>query len=363
MSEVIYRKFRPERFSEFIGQEHIVKTITNAIENETTSHAYLFAGPRGTGKTTLARLLSKAVNCENRNGFEPCGECSACREIAEGRSMDLIEIDAASHRGIDDIRKLREGIKFNPSSLKYKVFIIDEAHQLTKAASNALLKTLEEPPSHALFILATTEPQKLIATILSRCQRFNFRLLKISEIVGKMSRILKAEGIEVDEAALYAIARAARGSIRDAESLLDQVVTFAGGDKEIEIEEVNDVLGLIEIDMIADFVDLVFNRKQKEALKLFNSYQKEGLNIQEFADNIVNYLRQALILKMGGGEEMVLSVLSEEEAENLKDNINEVDGDRVSAVLKEFLRASNQLKYSSIPQLPVELALLDSCED
>lgn len=363
MSEALYRKYRPQSFSEFVGQEHIVRTISNAVKNGMISHAYLFAGPRGTGKTSMARLLAKAVNCLKREDFEPCNDCLACKEIAEGNSMDLIEIDAASHRGIDDIRELREGIRFNPSSLKYKVFIIDECHQLSKAAANALLKTLEEPPEHAIFVLATTEPQKLIPTILSRCQRFNFRPLRVSEIAGKLERIVEEEGIEAEESALYTLARTARGSVRDAESMLDQVVTFAGQDKLIETSEVKDVLGLIGTEAVAEFSKMLFEKKQKEAIRFLYERQEEGLDVEEFTESLVNYLRQALILSMGGGRKLVLSALTEKEAEELEKEVENMGQELISDILEEVLEASNKMKYSPIPQLPLELAVVEICEN
>ena len=228
MNLALYRKYRPKTFAEIVGQEYIVKILTNAIASGMISHAYLFTGPRGVGKTTLARLLAKAVNCQNRKEgeYEPCNQCESCQEINQGNSIDLIEIDAASNRGIDDIRELKNGIRFVPSKSKYKVFIIDECHQLSKDANNALLKTLEEPPSHAIFVLATTEIYKMLPTIISRCQRFDFRKLRIEEIVKRLETILKKEKIEYEEPALFLIAREATGSIRDAESLLDKVISF-----------------------------------------------------------------------------------------------------------------------------------------
>lgn len=363
MSKVLYRKYRPESFKEMVGQEHVVRTLTNALKNDMISHAYLFSGPRGTGKTSMARLLAKAVNCLDRKGAEPCNKCRACTELSKGSSMDLVEIDAASHRGIDDIRELREGIRFSPTSLKYKVFIIDECHQLSKAASNALLKTLEEPPSHAIFVLATTEPQKMLPTILSRCQQFSFRLLKLPEIVQKMENILKKEKIETEESALYEIARAARGSLRDAESLLDQVITFAGQDKKIEAQEVKEVLGLVQTEAVAQFAKLIFKEEQKQAVDLLHQKQEQGMDLETFLQSLIQYLRLALILKIGGNKKMVLSQLTEEEAEKLQQNIESATAQQVIKILQEFLSASNKIRYSPLPQLPIELAIIASCQN
>ena len=259
MSLVLYRKYRPQTFAEIIGQEHVVKTLSNAISSETISHAYLFSGPKGTGKTTIARLLAKAVNCENRKKgeFEPCNKCSSCNEITGSRSIDLIEIDAASHRGIDDIRELKDGIRFSPTKSKYKVFILDEAHQLTKEAANALLKTLEEPPSHAIFVLATTEIHKMIGTIISRCQRFDFKKSTLPEIVKRLSILSKKEDIKIAKPAMELIAINSSGAMRDAEGLLNQVaILFHGSKNEIKAEDVKDLLGLVEIKMVSKFTGL-----------------------------------------------------------------------------------------------------------
>src|SRR3989344_3003758 len=255
MSLALYRKYRPQVFSEIIGQEHVVQILTNAITAAKISHAYLFSGPRGSGKTTIARLLAKAVNCEDKKDYEPCNKCPSCLEINQGRSLDLIEIDAASHRGIDEIRELKEGIKFTPTKSKYKVFIIDESHQLTKEAANALLKTLEEPPSHAIFILATTEIQKMIPTVISRCQRFDFRRLTLPEILKRLEIISKKENLQIEKEALEVIALNSGGSFRDAEGLLDQVIIFSGKEKEIKAEDIKDFLGIVDTQLISQLVD------------------------------------------------------------------------------------------------------------
>ncbi len=367
MSLVLYRKYRPQRFSEIIGQEHIVKTLTNAITSGIISHAYLFSGPRGSGKTTIARLLAKSFNCRNRKDkeFEPCNKCSSCLEIMENRSIDLIEIDAASHRGIDEMRELRDGIKFAPTSSKYKVFIIDESHQLTKEAANALLKTLEEPPSHAIFILATTEIHKMIPTIISRCQRFDFRRLTLPEIIKRLEIVSAKEGIKIENAALELIALSAGGSIRDAESLLGQVFTFedvVGGKEEIKTENVKDLLGLVEIRAISQFCDFLSQKKAAEAVNLLNEIMEKGSDLQEFAKALINYLRQALILKITGPEitNPIITGLTKEEFQKLKEQTDSFKEGEIRQILNLFLEAENKMKYSSIPQLPLELAIIEA---
>ncbi len=367
MSLVLYRKYRPQTFSEIIGQEHVVQTLTNAICSGITSHAYLFAGPKGSGKTTIARLLAKAFNCHNRkkNEFEPCNKCSSCLEIMQGNSIDLIEIDAASHRGIDEMRELRDGIKFAPTKSKYKVFIIDESHQLTKEAANALLKTLEEPPSHAIFILATTEIHKMISTIISRCQRFDFRKLTLSEIVKRLEIIIKKENAKVEKAALELIALNSSGSIRDAESLLEQVLTFSSdpsGKKEIKAEDIKDLLGLVEIGLISQFCDFIIEKKAAEAIDFLNEIFDRGLDLQEFIKSLINYLRQALILKLTGAEaeNPVIAGFTKEEFQKLTKQAATFKEQELRQILNLFLEAENKIKYSPIPQLPLELAIIEA---
>ena len=364
MSLVLYRKYRPQKFSEFIGQEHIVKTLTNAISGEMISHAYLFAGPRGSGKTTLARLLAKAVNCQNRKKgeSEPCNKCSSCLEIMEGRSMDLMEIDAASHRGIDDARELIDGIRFMPTKSKYKVFIIDESHQLTREAANALLKTLEEPPSHAIFILATTEIHKMIPTIVSRCQRFDFRRLTLPEIMKKLELITEKEKIRIEKPALELIAINSEGSFRDAESLLDQVFTLFG-EKEIKVEDIKDLLGLVEIELVSRFCEFLCQKNPFGAINFLNELVEKGTDLEEFTKVLINYLRQGLILKiMGVDGNPFTSGLTKEEVQKLKTQSENFREEDLKKILNLFLDAKNKMKYSPIPQLPLELAIIETTE-
>lgn len=345
---VLYRKYRPKKFSEITGQEHIVKTLTNAILLGIISHAYLFSGPRGSGKTSLARLLAKSLNCQNRkeNDYEPCNQCTSCLEINQGSSLDLIEIDAASNRGIDEIRELREGIKFSPAKSKYRVFILDEAHQLSKDASNALLKTLEEPPSHAIFILATTEIHKMIPTIISRCQRFDFRKLKVNEIKNKLEFICQKEKIKIEKDALETISLNAQGSLRDAINMLDQAITFctSQSDKEITFQEVREVLGLVEIRAVKQFVEYLKNKNAKDAINYLNEIYEKGTDLENFSKSLINYLRDILVLNI---------------TENISNGFQEQDLQRI---IKIFLQAHQQIKYSPIPQLPLELAVVESLQ-
>ncbi|MFC1663653.1 DNA polymerase III subunit gamma/tau [Patescibacteria group bacterium] len=363
---VLYRKYRPQNFSEVIGQEHVVQTLTNAISSGMVSHAYLFSGPRGSGKTSLARILAKAVNCENLKVFEPCNKCSSCLEIMESRSLDLIEIDAASHRGIDEIRNLKDGIRFAPTKSKYKVFIIDECHQLSKDAANALLKTLEEPPSHAIFVLATTEIQKMILTIISRCQRFDFRKLTFPEIIKKLEIISKKEKVKIEKAALELIALNSGGSVRDGESLLSQVFTFSdtlGKEREIKAEDIKDLLGIVEINLVSEFVDFIINKNPSEAIDFLNTTIEKGKDLQEFTKILINYLRQALILKITQVKENQNSIITgftKEEFQKLQKQATSFEEEKLKNTLNLFLEAENKMRYSPIPQLPLELAIIET---
>lgn len=357
---VLYRKYRPQQFGEVIGQEHVVQTLTNSIKNKNISHAYLFSGSRGSGKTTIARLFAKAINCENpQNGFEPCNKCSSCTEIMASRSLDLIEIDAASHTGVDEVRELIEGLKFAPVKSKYKIFIIDECHQLSKGAANALLKTLEEPPAHVIFILATTESHKMIPTILSRCQKFDFRRLQISEITKKLEFIARKENVKFDESALSLIALNSRGSFRDAESLLDECMSFSGGKTQIKTEDIKELLGIVEVSEISKFVDFLIEKNTKDSITFLNSIVENGVDLQEFTKTLIFYLRQELLLKIDPNFlNLQNSGLSTQEIENMKKQTADLSQIDIQNMVELFINAENKIKYSAVPQLPLELVAI-----
>jgi len=361
---VLYRKYRPKTFEEVVGQEHVVRTLINALSLNKVAHAYLFCGPRGTGKTTIARLLAKSVNCENRKTSEPCNKCLACQEINEGRALDLIEIDAASNRGIDEIRELREGIKFSPTRLKYKVFIIDEVHMLTREAFNALLKTLEEPPSHAIFILATTEIHKVPQTIISRCQRFDFHKLTLNKIVERLKGIAKAEGVKIDQQALELIALNADGAARDAESLLGQVMAME--DKDITLTEAQTILGTADISAVIEAIGFLISKDLPGALGFINKLVEDGYELGQFAKLLVNYLRKAMILAawQSGREQdkiraLVAPELTDEQFKIILEQGKKFTGADFIKTIRLFMRAENEIKSAALPQLPLELAMVE----
>jgi DNA polymerase III subunit gamma/tau len=356
---VLYRKYRPQDFSEIIGQEHIVQTLTNSLKSGSISHAYLLCGPRGSGKTTIARIFAKAVNCQAKTGQKPCNECDSCREIIAAKSLDLVEIDAASHTGVDDIRDLISGIKFAPVKSKYKIFIIDECHQLSKSAVNALLKTLEEPPAHALFMLATTEPHKMIPTIISRCQRFDFKRLQMAEIIKKLEFIAKKEGVKFEPQALALIAFAGRGSFRDAESMLDKCLAFSGDSKTIKATDIEEMLGIVETSHISTLVDFLLAKQAKEAITYLNAMADAGTDMQECAKSLVFYLRQCLLVKINPAFlSPENSGLSPEEIATIKKQADSLTEHRIQQILELFIKAENNMKYASIIQLPLELAIV-----
>jgi DNA polymerase-3 subunit gamma/tau len=350
-SEVFYRKWRPQTLSEVLGQEPVTQTLRHAVEGAKIAHAYLFCGPRGTGKTSTARILAKAVNCPNQSGGEPCNACDICRSITEGRALDVIEIDAASNRGIDEIRSLREKANYAPSLARYKVYIIDEVHMLTEAACNALLKTLEEPPGHVIFVLATTEAHKVIATIVSRCQRFNFHRLRQSEIMDKLKLICEKEEIHIKPGALELIARAATGSLRDAENILQQMIAYYGS--QIELDQVQAELGISWDSRVRQLARCVVNRDVAAGLKVINSLNSDGIDLRQFNVGLVEYLRGLLLSKSRCEE--ALDVTSEDLAE-MGSLATDATLDYLLKVIKSF--SSIDFRSDDYSALPLELALL-----
>jgi DNA polymerase-3 subunit gamma/tau len=350
-SEVFYRKWRPQTLSEVVGQEPVTQTLRHAVEGEKIAHAYLFCGPRGTGKTSTARILAKAVNCPNQSGGEPCNACDLCRSITEGRALDVIEIDAASNRGIDEIRSLREKANYSPSLARYKVYIIDEVHMLTEAACNALLKTLEEPPRHVIFILATTEAHKVIATIVSRCQRFNFHRLRQTEITDKLKLICEKEGIHIETGSLELIARAATGSLRDAENILQQLIAYYGN--QIELDRVQAELGLSRDSRVRELARCVVNRDVAAGLKVINSLNTDGVDLRQFNAGLVEYLRGLLLAKSQCEE--ALDITSEDLAEMTSLATN-ATLDYLLKAVKSF--SSIDSRSDNYSALPLELALM-----
>ncbi|MDD4923329.1 MAG: DNA polymerase III subunit gamma/tau [Dehalococcoidales bacterium] len=296
-SQVFYRKWRPQTLAEVAGQEHVTQTLLNALSSGHISHAYLFCGPRGTGKTSTGRILSKAVNCTSNGKGEPCNTCEMCTAITEGRAMDVIEIDAASNRGIDEIRNLRERVNYAPGKARYKIYIIDEFHMLTKEASNALLKTLEEPPSCVIFILATTEAHKVLPTIMSRCQRFDFRRISQNDIAEKLNQICDSEGIKIEREALNVLAKNSTGSLRDAENLLEKLSTHYGSD--INLNQVRDMLGITGNERIKELVEHIVNANITGGIKTINAINSDGFDLKQLNRELIAYLRGLLLLKTG----------------------------------------------------------------
>ena len=356
--QVLYRAWRPGTFSEICGQDSITKTLRRQVTTGRIAHAYLFCGTRGTGKTTAAKVLSKAINCLNPRDGDPCGECEVCRALQAENCMDVVEIDAASNNGVDEIRDLREKIKYPPSLTKYKVYIIDEVHMLSTGAFNALLKTLEEPPAHAVFILATTEPQKLPATILSRCQRFDFHRISVDTIVERMEVVLGGIGRTADEDALFEIARAAEGAMRDALSLLDCCLSYTDGS--VTLELARDVLGSTGRAFLFDFADALIDFDSARALLLINEMVSKGCDPQVFARDVTAHLR-ALLLAGAVGDISELLEITPEDAARFSEQATRIDSARLSRLMDLFMRAEPDMKWASRPRTVLELAAVRAC--
>ena len=356
----LYRKFRPQDFEDVKGQEHIVTTLKNQIKADRIGHAYLFCGTRGTGKTTIAKILARAVNCEHPVDGSPCNTCKTCRAIMEGTSMNVIEIDAASNNGVDNIREIREEVAYRPTEGRYKVYIIDEVHMLSTGAFNALLKTLEEPPSYVIFILATKEAHKIPITILSRCQRYDFRRITVDTIADRLTELMNKEGNDVEEKAIRYIAKAADGSMRDALSLLDQCIAFYLGEK-LTYEKVLENLGAVDTDIFSGLLRKILRQDTAGAVKTLEEIILQGKEMGQFVTDFIWYLRNLLLIGSSEHPEDAVDV-SAENLEKMKEESTMMDAETLMRYIRIFSELSNQIKYASQKRVLVEIALIKLCQ-
>lgn len=354
MSYLVFaRKWRPKNFDEVVGQEHVTRTLKSAIAANKLAHAYLFAGSQGVGKTSCARILAKSLNCIKGPTTHPCGVCSACQEIAEGRSLDCIEIDGASNRGIDEIRTLRENVKFAPLNGRYKVYIIDEVHMLTAEAFNALLKTLEEPPPTVKFIFATTHPQKVLPTILSRCQRFDFTRIPNLKIVDKLKEIAEDEKMTIGDDVFFAIAKASEGSLRDAESILDQLISFT--QKDIKLADVVSVLGVIEEEAFIDFVNAMISQDASLALNLISEAMSRGKDMSYFLEGLLEHYRNLMVLKVMKAAGEALVDLSVDTLKRLTEQVSRLTLSEIMVSINHILAAQDMTRKLNAARIPLEI--------
>ncbi|MDQ1910978.1 DNA polymerase III subunit gamma/tau [Paenibacillus sp. GD4] len=353
----LYRTWRPQTFQDMVGQKHIVQTLQNSLREGRYSHAYLFNGPRGTGKTSAAKILAKAVNCQNGPGIEPCNRCDACLRITEGSVMDVVEIDAASNRGVEEIRDIRDKVKYAPTEVRQKVYIIDEVHMLTTEAFNALLKTLEEPPAHVMFILATTEPHKLPATIISRCQRFDFRRVALEEQVERIQQVCRAEHIEIEDEAASFIARLSDGGMRDALSLLDQIIAFSG--KRVTYEDVLSITGGMASDQFERLVEAITNKDVGAVLQLIEAFMQEGKSADKCMESLIYYFRDLLLVKMVPNSGAVTERITD--VQRFVAVAQRFSSDALIAMIDTLNYYQTEMKYSVQPQTLLEVALMKLC--
>ncbi len=359
MSYLVFaRKYRPQGFDEVIGQEHITTTLKNAIELDRVAHAYLFAGPRGIGKTTTARILAKALNCEKGPTSKPCSKCQTCLEITGGSSLDILEIDGASNRGIDEVRNLRESVKFAPSKARFKVYIIDEVHMLTAEAFNALLKTLEEPPPHVKFIFATTQAHKVPPTILSRCQRFDFRRIPKAKIMASLAAIAGKEGIDASDDALEMISRHAEGSMRDAEVVLDQAASFVEG--RLTADDIVKMLGIVADDALFDLADFIASMDSKHALGLIDSVINSGRDPSQLSAGLIEHFRNLLVARVAGGESELIDS-SPEKMARLVQAANRFSSEELLYFIYTLSGAADLAKKTNLSRIPLEIAIVKLC--
>ena len=356
----LYRKFRPQEFEDVKGQDHIVTTLKNQIKADRIGHAYLFCGTRGTGKTTVAKIFAKAVNCENPVDGSPCGECAICKAIADGSSMNVIEIDAASNNGVDNIRQIREEVTYRPTEGKYKVYIIDEVHMLSAGAFNALLKTLEEPPSYVIFILATTEAHKIPITILSRCQRYDFHRISIDTIAGRLMDLMAEEKVEVEERAIRYVAKAGDGSMRDALSLLDQCIAFHLGET-LTYENVLEVLGAVDTEIFSRLLRQIINKDITGAIGTLDTLVDEGREMGQMVNDFTWYLRNLLLMQSSDDMEDVLD-MSKEHIAALKEEAQLVKPEVLMRYIRIFSELGNQVKYATQKRILIEIAIIKLCK-
>jgi DNA polymerase-3 subunit gamma/tau len=352
---VLARKWRPQKFEEVVGQQPIIQTLQNAIRSQRVAHAFLFAGPRGVGKTSVARILAKALNCVNGPTPTPCDQCDACKEITKAIASDVFEIDGASNTGVDHVRDLQETIKYLPQKYRYKIYIVDEVHMLSTPAFNAFLKTLEEPPAHVIFIFATTEPHKIIETVIDRCQRYDFKKISTSLILEKLYALTKAEEITISQTALQLISREADGSLRDAQSLLDQVTTYAG--KTVSDKDVADILGIVDTKILNEISQAVFAQDLKKCLEIIKQVFTYGIDVRQFYRGLLEHFRNLMVVKISPNQKL-FSDLSLKEIEELNDQIREVSLEKLQLMVKSLIEIETYVYRAPLPRVILEAIIL-----